>query len=70
MRVRVLVERALAGARADLLGRAGVREQVAVRRRRLVRVRDDDELTARLEPRFDPLDRVRDDRGAGHRELA
>ena len=50
MRVRVLVERPLAGAGAELLRRGRVAEQLAVRGGRLVGVVDDDELAGGLEP--------------------
>ena len=69
MRVGVLVEHALAGAGAQLLGLRRVVEQVAVGGDRLVGVVDDEQLAARLEPALDPLVRVRDDRGAGGGEL-
>src|SRR3954467_602351 len=67
--VGVLVEDALAGAPAELLGLRGGGEQVAVGLRRLLRVLDDHELRARFEPPLDPVVRVRDDRCAGGREL-
>src|SRR5581483_6831640 len=61
VQVGVLVEGALAGGAAQLLGAAGVVQQLGVRRRGLVGVRDDEQLTARLEPALDPLVRVGDD---------
>src|SRR5262249_20779958 len=60
--VRVLVEDALACAAAELLGLPRVVEQLAVGRDRLVRVVDDEQLAARLEPALDAVVRVRDDR--------
>ena len=69
MRVRVLVESPLARAGAELLRRAGIPEQLAVGGGRTVGVLDDEELAAGLEPRLDPVVRVRDDRRARHREL-
>src|SRR5919202_6489577 len=67
--VGVLVERALAGAAAELLGRGGVGEQLAVGLDRLLGRLDDEQLAPRLEPALDPGDRVGDDRRSRHREL-
>src|SRR5262245_31240612 len=69
VRVRVLVEDALARTPAELLGPAGIDEQLAVRLGRLLGVLHDEHLAVRLEPPLDPLDRVRDDRGAGRGKL-
>ena len=69
MRVRVLVEDALARPRAHRLGLARIVEQPAVGGERLVGVVDDEQLLPGLEPALDPLVGVRDDRGAGAREL-
>src|SRR5256885_3827689 len=67
--VRVLVERPLPSAAAELLRSRRIREQVAVGRNRRVRVLYDEELAPRLEPALDARVRIRDDRRAGHREL-
>src|SRR5688500_19237269 len=48
MRVRVLVERPLPRAGAELLRGAGIAEQLAVRSGRTVRVLDHDQLTAQI----------------------
>src|SRR5262245_54214293 len=69
VRIRVLVEDALARTPAELLGPAGIGEQLAVRLGRLLGVLDDEHLAVGLEPALDPLDRVRHDRGSGRREL-
>src|ERR671931_934831 len=69
VRVGVLVERALAGAAPQLLRGHRVGEELAVQARRLVLVVRDEQLLPRLEPALDTLVGVRDDRGAGHREL-
>src|SRR6266542_5149442 len=69
VRIRVLVQGALARAPPELLGLRRIAEQQAVRGKRLVRVRDDEQFPAGLEPAFDSLVRIRDDRGSGSREL-
>src|SRR5919197_6723130 len=69
VRVGVLVERALAGAAPQLVRGRRVGEELAVQARRLVLVVRDEQLLPRLEPALDALVGVRDDRGAGHREL-
>ena len=69
VRVRVLVEDALARAPPHLLGLRRVGDELAVRRDGLLRALDDDELAPRLEPALDPLVRVRDDRRTRRREL-
>src|SRR5438270_10349248 len=69
MRVRVLVEQALARAPAELLGLSGVREQVSVDRGRLVGVGDDAQLTLGIEPLLEAGNGIRDDRGSTCREL-
>src|SRR5579862_432393 len=66
MRVRVLVEDALARPAAELFRLAGVGEQLLVRGDRLVRIGDDAQL---VEPPLDARDRVGDDRGPGRRQL-
>ena len=48
---------------------AGIGEQLAIRGDRLVRIGDDEQLAAGLEPALDPLVRVGDDRGAAGGEL-
>src|SRR5688500_15123897 len=58
VRVRVLVEDALARAGSHRLRLCRVVEQAAVRGERLVGVRDDQQLLARFEPALDPLVRV------------
>src|SRR5829696_3503506 len=69
MSVRVLVEDALPRPRPHRLGLRRIVEQASVRSERLIRVVDDQELLARLEPPLDPLVRVRDDRRASARQL-
>src|SRR4051794_16242242 len=59
--VGVLVEHSLARAAAELLRLCGIGEQLAVRARRLLRVVDDDQLGAWLEPALDAVVRIRDD---------
>src|SRR5437879_2196662 len=63
---RVLFERALAGAAAELLGSPRIVEQVPVGGHRLLYARDDEQLTARLEPGLDPRMPVGHDRRARH----
>src|SRR4051794_2063619 len=67
--VGVLVEHTLTRTTAELLGLSRVCEQLAVGVRRLLRVLHDDQLRPWLEPALDAVVRVRDDRGAGRREL-
>src|SRR5262245_3094589 len=67
--VGVLVEDPLAGAAAELLRLPGIVEQVAVRRDRLVRVVDDEQLAPRLEPTLDAVVRIGHDRGRARGEL-
>src|SRR5581483_118829 len=67
--VRVLVERPLTRPAAELLGLGRIVEELAVGGGGLGRRVDDDELAPRLEPPLHPLARIRDDRGAGRREL-
>src|SRR5919201_665746 len=69
MRVRVLVEHALARPPPHLLRRGRVGEQLAVRRERLVGARDDAQLRARLEPPLHACDRRGDDGRSGGGEL-
>src|SRR3954468_2748536 len=69
MRIRVLVEHALARAAPHRLGRPGVAEQLAIRGDRLVGGRDDLQLGADVEPALDALVRIRDDRRAGRGEF-
>src|SRR5438477_8642104 len=69
MAIGVLVEHALARATAELLRLAGIVEQVAVGGDGFVRVMDDEQLAARLEPALDPFVRVRDDRRGTRRQL-
>src|SRR5438093_1260836 len=69
VRIRVLVEHSLAGATSHRFGRSRVVQQLAVRRERLVGVRDDAQLGARFEPALDSLVRIRDDRGTCRSEL-
>src|SRR5438270_4643332 len=67
--IGVLVEGPLARAAPELLGRARIREQLLVGADGPVRVLDDEQLAARLEPALDAGVRIRDDRRARHREL-
>src|SRR3954454_1723085 len=67
--VGVLVDDPLARTAAELLCLAGIVEEVPNRGRRLVGIRDDEELAAGLEPLLDPVVGVRDDRGARRSEL-
>src|SRR5436190_7208688 len=67
--VGVLVEHAFARPAPELLCVTGIRQQIAIGGYGLVRVVHDDELASRLEPAFDPLVRVRDDRRAAGGEL-
>src|SRR5579884_766170 len=69
VRVRVLVERALACGTAELFRGGRIGEERAVRIRSARRVLDDEQLASRLEPSLDPHVRVRHDRRARHREL-
>src|SRR5262249_10307277 len=69
VRVRVLVEDALARAPSHRFGRARIAQQLVVRRHGLCGGGDDAQLGADVEPALDPLLWVRDDRRARRREL-
>src|SRR6266404_2057530 len=69
VRVRVLVEHALARAPAHLLRLRGIGEQLPVGVHRLVRRRGDAELALDVEPALESREWIRDDRGAGRRKL-
>src|SRR5262249_39854632 len=69
VRVRVLVEDTLARTSPHRLGRAGIGEQLAVRRERLVGGRDDTQLRADVEPPLDTEMGVGHDRSTRRREL-
>src|SRR5947209_4550593 len=69
MRVRVLVEQALARAPAELLGLSRVSEQLAVDCGRLVGIGDDTELALGVEPLLEAGNGIRDDRRSAGGEL-
>ena len=69
MRVCVLIEHALAGARAHRFGLSRIVEQLAVGGECLARVVDNEQLLPWLEPALYSLVWVRDDRGRRGREL-
>src|SRR5262249_59101324 len=62
VRVRVLVENAFARAASHRLGRAGIAQQLAIRRQRLLGGRGYAELRADVEPALDAVVRIRHDR--------
>ena len=69
VRVRVLVEHALARATPHLLRLRRIGDELAIRGHGLVRTLDDEELAPGLEPAVDAFMRVRHDRSTRRREL-
>src|SRR5581483_8845481 len=69
VRVRVLVEHALARATAELLSLRRIGEQLRVRRHRLVGVTDDAQLLFGVEPPLQTRERIGDDRHAAGGKL-